>query len=95
MGLQCEQCSLQDSTCDCAWEEIPADNPDGYVIKWDTENYPIDDDGICGAIDAEFPGDLCESYNPSNTGDYCERCGEYLGYEEDDECEESECICND
>ena len=97
MSMQCEQCSLADGTCDLAWIEVWPEGADEPILEWDSENYPVDDNGYCGVDGDEFPGDNCSSYNPSNSGDYCDRCGEYLGYDDGDEddYEESECRCND
>ena len=56
----------------------------------------MDDKGYCGVEGADFPGDGCDCYQPDLAGDYCERCGNYLGYEDEDDdfSEESECICD-
>jgi len=90
MSMECQQMSNSDGTCQMAWEE-----DDNGNLTWDTENYPVDNCGQCGAEDAEFPGDICDSYQPDLAGEYCERCGEYLGYDtgSEDDTEESECRC--
>lgn len=99
MSMECEQRSLRDGTCEYAWEETGMFDRNGDMIMlWDSDNYCCDPyEGFCDADGWEFPGDACESYNPSNSGDYCDHCGEYLGYHEGDEDdeEESECRCND
>ena len=96
MSMYCDHASNRDGTCNLAWG---GEDEQGNIIEWDTENYCVDEKGYCGTMDAEFPGDLCEAYQPDLAGEYCERCGEYLGYGEEDEneeedYEESECRCN-
>lgn len=100
MGMPCQQQSLRDSTCQMAWEDSGMEDRNGdSIMLWDSENYCCDaHEGWCEVEDSEFPGDLCEHYQPDLSGEYCDRCGEYLGYgddEEDDDFEESECHCND
>jgi len=100
MGMECNHMSNSDGTCQLSWEEIGMDDRNGEPILLYTNGEegcdPIT--GTCDAESAEFPGDICQGYQPDLAGDYCERCGEYLGYgddEDDDNYEESECICND
>jgi len=85
MGNPCQQCRLDNGKCSY-WDE---DNPDNNFSL----STGYDEDGDCMAEDADFPGDICENYQADLAGDYCDRCGNYLGSEDDDE--ESECICND
>lgn len=94
MGNTCDHHTWRQG-CALAWVR---EDDDGNIVEWDTENYGISETGECLVDDDEFPGDGCAHYQPSLSGDYCDRCGNYLGYgdeEDEDNYEESECICDD
>jgi hypothetical protein len=90
--MQCDHHSNSDGTCNLAWVK---EDENGDIVEWDM-SYGISDEGHCVVDDDEFPGDQCECYQPDLAGEYCQRCGEYLGDDPDDENDETkECFCDD
>jgi hypothetical protein len=75
---ECLQCSLSDSTCQAGgWDE--------ETQTADTQNYPVNEDGVCEANGDPYPGDSCESFQTNWGAEWCPRSGDL---KVDCDCEE-------